>query len=576
MDFLAPAWLGLAAAAAVPLLLHLLRRRIGTRVEFPAARLLARAEQEASARLRLRNWLLMALRVLALLLVAAAAARPFADVPAAGRPPAAVALVLDNSLSAGAVVGGRPVLDALRDAAVAALAGAGAQDRVWLLTVDGAVVGGSRDAVRAALDRMALWPGRGDLPAAVTRAALLAAGAGTGAASVVVLTDGQATAWPRAPEPSRVPVVVVRASGAFPPNQGVAGAAAAPARWTPSGEIVARLASAPAPARGDTAGADVPVTVTLRDTAGREVARVRATGTAGGVLRLAVRPDARGWLAGTVEVPPDEWRGDDRAPLAAFVGEPPAVRADASAGPVRRHRPSPPSRRAGACAPRAARAASPSPSRRRGRAPRRPRRPGRRRRARPGQPRSGAPRRAVAARRPRRRARARPARPLAPGDSDAVVEVARAGASCRRARPAPTPWRASAPSRGRWPARATCSSPRRSTRRGPRSRACRLRAVAGRPRRRRVQPAGEVRTAVPGARVVPPAGATALRAPDGRVTPAVEGRAVAVPPALAFTLAARRRPSGRPGGGSGCRESDVARLSEGALRARVRGAGRAR
>ncbi|HZF68378.1 MAG TPA: hypothetical protein VEZ47_10100, partial [Gemmatirosa sp.] len=92
---------------------------------------------------------------------------------------------------------------------------------------------------------------------------------------------------------------------------------------------------------------------------------------------------------------------------------------------------------------------------------------------------------------------------------------------------------------------------------------------------RRVQPAGEVRTAVPGARVVPPAGATALRAPDGRVTPAVEGRAVAVPPALGVYLWLR---DGAPLGAlvvdPDVEESDVARLSEGALRARVRGAGR--
>ena len=39
----------------MPLLIHLLRRRIGTRIDFPAARYLARAEQEHSRTLRLRN-----------------------------------------------------------------------------------------------------------------------------------------------------------------------------------------------------------------------------------------------------------------------------------------------------------------------------------------------------------------------------------------------------------------------------------------------------------------------------------------------------------------------------------------
>ncbi len=107
MQFLAPLWLALAGAAAVPLLLHLLRRRSGVRVPFPAARYLARAEQERSAHVQLRNWLLLALRVLALVLVALAAARPLVGAAAGvgGRAPAALAVVLDNSLSTAAVAG---------------------------------------------------------------------------------------------------------------------------------------------------------------------------------------------------------------------------------------------------------------------------------------------------------------------------------------------------------------------------------------------------------------------------------------------------------------------------------------
>jgi len=74
VSFLAPLYLLLGAGVAVPLLIHLLRRRIGARIEFPAARYLARAEREHSRTLRIRNLLLMLLRVLALLAVALAAA----------------------------------------------------------------------------------------------------------------------------------------------------------------------------------------------------------------------------------------------------------------------------------------------------------------------------------------------------------------------------------------------------------------------------------------------------------------------------------------------------------------------
>src|SRR6476646_2018866 len=78
MSFLAPLYLALGAFVAVPLIIHLLRRRVGVRVDFPAARYLARAEKEHSRTLRMRNLLLMLLRVLALVAVALAAARPVA------------------------------------------------------------------------------------------------------------------------------------------------------------------------------------------------------------------------------------------------------------------------------------------------------------------------------------------------------------------------------------------------------------------------------------------------------------------------------------------------------------------
>ncbi|HEU4584871.1 MAG TPA: BatA domain-containing protein, partial [Gemmatimonadaceae bacterium] len=114
IDFLSPLWLIAAGAAAIPLFIHLLRRRTGARVDFPAVRYLARAEREHSRKLRLRNLLLMLLRVAAILLVAAAAARPVLRVGGGGHAPTALAVVLDNSLSTSAIVGGRPVLEDLR------------------------------------------------------------------------------------------------------------------------------------------------------------------------------------------------------------------------------------------------------------------------------------------------------------------------------------------------------------------------------------------------------------------------------------------------------------------------------
>lgn len=104
MGFLSPALLFLGAAATVPLILHLLQRHQGPRVVFPALRYLRRAEKESARRIRLRQLLLMLLRIAAVLLIALAAGRPFAQSGGAGHEPTAVAIVLDNSMSTGAVV----------------------------------------------------------------------------------------------------------------------------------------------------------------------------------------------------------------------------------------------------------------------------------------------------------------------------------------------------------------------------------------------------------------------------------------------------------------------------------------
>ena len=321
MGFLAPWYFALAAAAAVPLLLHLLRRRIGTRVDFPAVRYLVRAEQEQSARLRLRNWLLMALRVLAVLLVALAAARPVARA-GAGHVPASIAIVLDNSLSTSAVAGGRPVFEELRAAARAVTSAAAADDRLWLVTADGRVVGGGRQAVAAAVERATGLAGAGDLAHTVARAAEVVRGDVRTPPTVVVLTDGQASAWRGTVDVRGARVVVHVAPGAPPRNRAVVSADAVPARWTPGGSVVARILSTDSAA----------YRIGEVDAAGGGRTLARGTAAPDGEVRVAVRPTATGWLAGIVAVEPDELRGDDQRFFAAFSGPPPSVVADPSAG----------------------------------------------------------------------------------------------------------------------------------------------------------------------------------------------------------------------------------------------------
>ena len=76
MNFLHPAFLIGAALVAIPIVLHMLRRDIAPDVPFTAVRLLRKSPVERSKRRRLRDLLLLAARVTALLLLAAAFARP--------------------------------------------------------------------------------------------------------------------------------------------------------------------------------------------------------------------------------------------------------------------------------------------------------------------------------------------------------------------------------------------------------------------------------------------------------------------------------------------------------------------
>ena len=102
MGLLAPLFLAGALAAAVPIVLHLLKREPEARVRFAAVRLLRRAPVEHADRRHLRELLLLALRVAALLLLALAFARPFFGARAQAGSARVTVVALDTSLSVSA------------------------------------------------------------------------------------------------------------------------------------------------------------------------------------------------------------------------------------------------------------------------------------------------------------------------------------------------------------------------------------------------------------------------------------------------------------------------------------------
>jgi hypothetical protein len=97
--FLSPLFLLGAAAATVPILLHLLKRQPEVSIKFAPVKLLRQAPVEHARRRRLRDLLLLALRVSALLLLALAFARPFVAAGADADSPGITIVALDTSLS---------------------------------------------------------------------------------------------------------------------------------------------------------------------------------------------------------------------------------------------------------------------------------------------------------------------------------------------------------------------------------------------------------------------------------------------------------------------------------------------
>lgn len=321
MSFLAPWFLLFGVAAVVPLLIHLLRRRVGMEVEFPAARYLARAEREHSRTLRMRNLLLMLLRMLAIVLLAAAAARPAArwGGGGSGHAPTALAIVFDNSMSATLVQDGVPLIEQFRRIARSALAAASPDDRLWVITADGALRGGSAATLAEEIDRVRPLAGAGDLRGAVSRAVATVQASGLSGRQVAVLTDGQRTAWPSATQvQADVPVLVYVPAKAAGMNRAVAAADARPVRWTPRGAVATRVLTTDS--------------TTYRMTLG-ERTLARGTVSAGEESVIRAAPAERGWTAGTIEIEPDELPADNVRHFALWIGPPPAVRVNGSAGP---------------------------------------------------------------------------------------------------------------------------------------------------------------------------------------------------------------------------------------------------
>ena len=106
MSFLAPLFFAGLVAVAVPIHVHLIQRERKTVVEFPSLMFIRKIPYQSVERRRIHNWLLLLMRITAMLLLIAAFSRPFFQVDpvkaAAARSGAReVVILLDRSASMG-------------------------------------------------------------------------------------------------------------------------------------------------------------------------------------------------------------------------------------------------------------------------------------------------------------------------------------------------------------------------------------------------------------------------------------------------------------------------------------------
>lgn len=299
LSFLSPLFLAGIAAAAIPIAIHLFFRRVEPIVEFSATRFLQRAPVEYARRRRLRELLLLALRISALLLLALAFARPYLTQSAAALAAPATMVMVDTSASMSApgqfaraqARAAGIVRNVAQGTSVGVIAFGGVADVVAPLSQDRAVA-------LSALEQLRPGAGATRYRTALARAAETI---GERPGRVVVVTDLQESGWDASNDAgtlSAAIAVVVEDIGAPPANLAVTALrvdgsdAVAVVRSFAERVTTSQVAFA---VEGKPAGTAV-VTVSP---GGAAEARVRIGGAAKGVVSAAVR-DADGYTADNV------------------------------------------------------------------------------------------------------------------------------------------------------------------------------------------------------------------------------------------------------------------------------------
>lgn len=137
MQFLFPGFLAALAVISIPIIIHLFYFRRFKRVYFTNVRFLKEVKEETSNRQRLRNLMVLLMRILAIAALVLAFAQPF--IPLSGnvkKGERSVSVYIDNSFSMNALSKDAPLLELAKQRAREIISAFGVSDRFQVLTND--------------------------------------------------------------------------------------------------------------------------------------------------------------------------------------------------------------------------------------------------------------------------------------------------------------------------------------------------------------------------------------------------------------------------------------------------------
>jgi len=153
MQFLSPWFFAAFAALAVPIIIHLLNLRKPQTLKFSTVAFFKVLQQSTIRRIRLKKWILLAIRLLAIALLVLGLMRPFmpsgVGMMASAGQPRLYLILADNSLSMSQVDVNGPYIQQLKDFLVTLVGNAGPRDQFILAPTNGEwTVQGRLDAGR--------------------------------------------------------------------------------------------------------------------------------------------------------------------------------------------------------------------------------------------------------------------------------------------------------------------------------------------------------------------------------------------------------------------------------------------